>query len=84
MKRGLLVPWLIGAILSSTNGAPAQSLKPASIQSEQAEVHSVVVDMPQTMSLSHASPETWDTLPASIQPDELTPVIGQGQQLAMR
>jgi hypothetical protein len=47
MKRALLALWLIGVILSTTNGASTQSLETASIQSEPADVHSVVVDAPQ-------------------------------------
>ena len=46
MKRALLALWLIGATVSTTNVANAQSLEAASIKSVQAEVHSVVVDMP--------------------------------------
>ena len=86
MKRLLLALWLIGAVYAATtlHGASAQSVGIASIQFEHAEeVHSVVVDTPQIISLSHAAPETWDTLPASVQPDELPPVTGQGPQLAM-
>jgi len=87
MKRLLLALWLIGAVVyaaTALHGASAQSIEIASIQSEHAEeVHSVVVDTPQIISLSHAAPETWDTLPASVQPDELPPVTGQGPQLAM-
>jgi len=37
------------------------------------EVHAVVVDMPQRASLSHASPETWGTLPMSDPPYEQSP-----------
>ena len=46
MKRALLALWLLGTIVYTTNGASTQyrSLETASIQSEQAEVHSVVVD----------------------------------------
>lgn len=87
MKRLLLALWLIGAVVFATpalHGASAQTVEIASIQSEQLEeVHSVVVDTPQTISLSHASPETWDTLPASVQSDELPPATGQAPQLAM-
>jgi hypothetical protein len=43
------------------------------IQSDQHEVHAVVVDMPQRASLAHASPETWDTLPMSDPPYEQAP-----------
>jgi hypothetical protein len=41
--------------------------------SDQHEVHAVVVDMPQQASLSHASPETWGTLPMSDSPYEQSP-----------
>jgi hypothetical protein len=78
MKRALLTSLLVGAVVYAPpplHFAYAENLD---------KVHSVVVDMPQTISLSHASPETWNTLPASVQPDELPPAIGQGQQLAMR
>jgi hypothetical protein len=42
------------------------------LQGEQDEVHSVVVDMPQVISLEYASPETWDELPM-VQPYEQPP-----------
>ena len=76
MKRALLA-LSIGAILYTANGARTQSVEPASIQSEQVEVHSVVVDSPQVISLSHASPEAWDTLPSPVQLDEQRPATGQ-------
>jgi hypothetical protein len=37
------------------------------------EVHAVVVDIPKRASLSHAAPETWDTLPMSDPPYESSP-----------
>ena len=40
---------------------------------DQHEVHAVVVDMPQRASLSHASPETWGTLPMSDSAYEQSP-----------
>ena len=44
------------------------------LQSERGnEVHSVVVDMPQVISLQFASPDTWARLPAEAQPDEQSP-----------
>jgi len=70
MKRTLPALWLIGAIVYTTNGAEAQSVERASIQSVSAEVHSVVVDAPQVISLSYASPEAWGSLPSVLQPDE--------------
>jgi hypothetical protein len=80
MERALLALWLIGAIVYTTNGASAQPVETASIQSEQVDVHSVVVDTPQVISLSHASPDAWDTLPSSVQLDEQRPATGQAAQ----
>jgi len=80
MKRALLALWLIGAIVYTTNGASAQPLETASIQSEQVEVHSVVVDTPQVISLSYASPEAWDTLPPPVQLDGQRPATGHAAQ----
>jgi Bacterial SH3 domain len=79
MKRALLSLWIMGAIVYTTNGDSAQPVETASVQSEQAEVHSVVVDTPQVTSLSRASPETWATLP-SVQMDEQFPETGQAAQ----
>lgn len=60
MQIPLLALWLLGAIVAyATSGASA----PASIQPKQTEVHSVVVDMPQVIDLSKASPDSWATLP---------------------
>ena len=80
MKRALLALLLVGAIVYTTNGASAPPVETASIQSEQVEVHSVVVDTPKVISLSHASPETWATLPSSVQLDEQRPATGQAAQ----
>jgi hypothetical protein len=79
MKRAQLALWLIGAIVYAPNGASAQPIE-ASFQSEQVELHSVVVDTPQVISLSHASPEAWGTLPSSVELDEPRPAIGQAAQ----
>ena len=55
---------VLGTAISSTlNCIPSTEL--VVTPSDQHEVHAVVVDMPQRASLSHASPETWDTLPMS-------------------
>ena len=59
------------AIPSSLNCIPSTQI--AVLQADQHEVHAVVVDMPQRASLSHASPETWDTLPMSDPPYEPSP-----------
>jgi hypothetical protein len=74
MKRVLLFLCLIGAAVS-----------PVSAQSnEQDEVHAAVVDMPETISLSYASPDTWGDLPMPVRPyDDQPPAIGPAQQLAM-
>lgn len=81
MKRALLALWLIGATVYTTNVANAQSLEAASIKSVQAEVHSVVVDMPRVISLPPASPEAWDTfwdtLPSAVRLDEQRPATDQ-------
>lgn len=61
MKRALLALWLTGAIVYTPTVADFQSLEAASTKSEQAEVHSVVVDMPRVISLPPASPEAWDS-----------------------
>jgi hypothetical protein len=66
MQRSLLTLWLIGIVVYATGDASAQPVETASIQSEQVEVHSVVVDMPQVISLSLASPDSWGTLPSPV------------------
>jgi hypothetical protein len=43
------------------------------LQAEKDEVHSVVVDMPQVISLTYAFPETWGSLPTSVRPYEQPP-----------
>jgi hypothetical protein len=77
MKRALLALCLTGAIVYAPTVASSQSLEAASTKCEQAEVHSVVVDMPQVISLPPASPEAWDsfwdTLPPPVQLDEQPP-----------
>ena len=60
MKRALLPLWFIGGIVCTTTVANAQSLEPVSIRSDQAEIHSVVVDVPRVISLPPASPEAWE------------------------
>jgi len=69
MKRALPALWLLGAIVYTINGADAQSVEKASIQVSP-EVHSVVVDAPQVISLSYASPDAWRSLPSVLKPDE--------------
>jgi hypothetical protein len=53
--------------------SPLQSTETVALQSEQDEVHSVVVDMPQVISLAYASPETWGSLPTSVRQYEEPP-----------
>ncbi len=76
MKRALFALWLIGAILCTFNEASSQSLQAPSSKS-QAEVHSVVVDQPQVISLPPAYPEAWETfwdsVPPAVQLDEKPP-----------
>ena len=50
-----------------------QSTEIVALQSERDEVHSVVVDMPQVISLAYASPETWGSLPTSVRQYEQPP-----------
>ena len=52
---------------------PVQSTETVALQSEQDEVHSVTVDMPQVISLAYASPETWGSLPTSVRQYEQPP-----------
>jgi uncharacterized protein YgiM (DUF1202 family) len=80
MKRALLALWLIGAIVYTPNGASSQPVETASIQSEQAEVHSVVVDTPQVIALPRASGEVWDILQSSGQLGEPLPATDQAAQ----
>jgi hypothetical protein len=81
MSRALLVLWLIGVIVYTTDAASAQQGEMRSIPSEQ--VHSVVVDMPQVTSLQHASPEAWGTLPSSVQLDAQLPASDQATQTSL-
>ena len=62
MKRALLPLWLImmGVIVCTTTVTNAQSLGPASIRPDQAEIHSVVVDLPRIISLPPVSSEAWE------------------------
>ena len=46
MKRALLPLWLTGAIVYTPTAVSSQPLEAASTKSEQAEIHSVVVDTP--------------------------------------
>jgi hypothetical protein len=58
--------------------SPFQSIETVAIRSEQDEVHAVVVDMPQEISLTYADPKTWGDLPMPLQPYEqpaATPVL---------
>jgi hypothetical protein len=97
MKRVLLLLCLIGAAVSPSttptitfNVADDDAMSKATLLShpcvqstEQDEVHAVVVDMPKVISLSFASPDTWDDLPMSVRPHDQPPATGQAQQLAM-
>ena len=80
MQRSLLALWLIGTLVYATSDASAQPLETASNSSEQVEVHSVVVDMPQIISLSLASPDSWGTLPSPVWMEDNPPATGQEAQ----
>ena len=56
MQNSILALWLIAAVVCATSGATTRPVETASIQSKQVEVHSVVVDMPQVITLSGAFP----------------------------
>ena len=79
MQISLLALWLLGAIPYATIGASAQPGATVSIQSKQAAVHSVVVEMPQVIDLSRASPDSWATLPP-IRTEDRPPAPGQEAQ----
>ncbi len=69
---------LAGAAIYATAGpAPAGRVQLENmvvLQSERGdEVHSVIVDRPQVVSLDFASPDTWDRLPTEAQPDRQRP-----------
>ena len=49
------------AIPSTLHCIPSTEI--VAVRSDQHDVHAIVVDMPQRASLSHASPDTWGTLP---------------------
>jgi hypothetical protein len=68
------------AIPSTLNCTPSTEIVVS--PSEEHEVHAVVVDMPERVSLAHASPETWGTLPMSDPPYEQSPATPM-LQLAM-
>jgi hypothetical protein len=80
MQRSLLALWLISTIVYATSDASAQPVETASNPSEQVEVHSVVVDMPQIISLSLASPDSWGTLPSPVWMEDYPPATGQEAQ----
>jgi hypothetical protein len=63
MQISLLALWLSGIILCAPSGAGAQPAETPTGLSKQAEIHSVVVDMPDVVDLSGASPDSWATLP---------------------
>ena len=52
-----------GAMSTAITNASPPSPEMATLRDVQDEVHSVVVDMPQVISLAYADPETWGSLP---------------------
>ena len=71
----------LGAGDVTSNATPFS--RPCVQSTEQDEEHAVVVDMPKVISLSHASPDTWDELPMSFPPYEQPPATDPAQ-LAMK
>ena len=80
MQRAVLALWLIAVIFFPTI-AGYQSLEASATKPGPAESHSVVVDLPQVVSLPPASPEAWETfwktLPPAVPIDEQSPATGQ-------
>lgn len=80
MHISLLAIWLLGAMVAyPASGASAQPGQTASIEPQQAGVHSAVVDMPQVIDLSRASPDSWATLPP-VRTEDRPPAPGQEAQ----
>lgn len=81
MQILLLALCLLGAIVLAyaTGGASAQSVETVVIQSKRAELHSVVVDMPQVIDLSGASPDSWATLPPPVGTEDQVPATSERQ-----
>jgi hypothetical protein len=88
MKHVLLALCLSGAVISAPTAldftpapnihgddavTPLQSTEIVARLFEQDEVHAVVVDMPQVISLTYASPETWGSLPMPVEPYDQPP-----------
>jgi len=83
MKRALLPLWFLGGIVCRTTVANPQSFETVSIRSDQAEIHSVVVDSPRVISLPPASPEAWEAWWAIVPPvDSLNGQFLPNEQLA--
>jgi hypothetical protein len=66
---------------NASPSSPVQLTEIVGLRCEQDEVHAVVVDMPQVISLAYASPETWGSLPMPVEPYEQPPAT-PGFQLA--
>ena len=60
------------AIIRNALSAPLQR-EIVALPCEQDEVHAVVVEMPEVISLAYALPETWGNLPVPVQPYEQPP-----------
>jgi hypothetical protein len=58
-----------------TGDASPPSPEMATLRDVQDEVHSVVVEMPQVISLAYADPETWCNLPTWTELDDQPPSI---------
>ena len=70
-------------VISTTRISP----ETVAFRSEQNEVHSVGVEMPQEISLAYADPKTWGDLPMPLQPYEqpaATPVLQFAMNLASK
>jgi hypothetical protein len=80
MQRSLLALLLMGTFVYATGSPSAQPVGTASNPSEQVEVHSVVVDIPEVISLSLASPDSWGTLLSPVWMEDCPQATGQEAQ----
>ena len=66
-------PYRVDDVAMRTAVTSTLSSMPSTETNHQREVHAVVVDMPQRVSLEFASPDTWGALPTFDPPEEESP-----------
>jgi hypothetical protein len=67
---GVVNPVKLGAEQSRFEHLNAACATGASLAEHADEIHAALVDMPCVIDMSHASPDTWDTLPSPVDPFE--------------